>query len=122
MMLNVQVDTETGIALLEPQGALTQSDFETAAAQIDPFIEELGKLNGLIIHVEHFPGWDSFGALSSHLKFVREHHREIKRVAFVTDSPIGKLAEKLASHFVDADVKEFPFSQMEQARAWLTVA
>ncbi len=121
-MLNVQVDTETGIALLEPQGALTQSDFETAAAQIDPFIEELGKLNGLIIHVEHFPGWDSFGALSSHLKFVREHHREIKRVAFVTDSPIGKLAEKLASHFVDADVKEFPFSQMEQARAWLTVA
>ncbi|NOR72595.1 MAG: STAS/SEC14 domain-containing protein, partial [Mariprofundaceae bacterium] len=70
-MLNVTVNREDGIAILEPDGALTQKDFESAAAIIDPFIESKEKLNGVIIHTREFPGWDSFTALLSHLKFVR---------------------------------------------------
>ena len=118
-MLNIQVDTEAAIAILEPKGTLGKSDFESAAAQIDPFIEEAGGLAGLVILVEHFPGWDSFGALASHLKFVKEHHRKIKRIAFVTNSAIGKMAERLADHFVDADVKLFDFDLLEEAKAWI---
>ena len=119
-MLNIELDQSTGIAILEPQGALAQSDFESAAQSIDPFIEEVGQLKGLIIHVQDFPGWDSFGALASHLKFVKEHHREIGRIAFVTDSPIGNLAEKIASHFVAAKVKHFPFVELAAARDWVS--
>ena len=118
-MIHVELDTTNGIALLEPQGALEQGDFEKAAAQIDPAIERVGKLNGLIIHVEKFPGWDSFGALVSHLKFVRSHHQEIGRIAFVTDSSIGNLAEKVASHFVVAEIKHFDFKSMDAARDWI---
>ena len=118
-MIHVELDMEHGIALLEPQGALEQTDFEKAAAQIDPAIEQLGRLSGLIIHVEKFPGWDSFGALVSHLKFVRSHHSEIDRIAFVTNSPIGNLAEKVGSHFVAAEIQYFDFESLETARKWV---
>ena len=68
-MLTVKVDKANGIALLEPDGPLSKEDFESAVKIIDPFIEKNEHLNGLIIHTESFPGWDSFAALSSHLKF-----------------------------------------------------
>ena len=118
-MLNVELDRENRVAVLEPQAALTKSDFEAAAAQIDPLIEEAGSLAGLIIKVDHFPGWDSFGALASHMKFIKDHHREIKRIAFVTDSPIGNMAEKMGSHFVAAEVRHFAFQALEDAKAWI---
>jgi hypothetical protein len=39
-----------------------------------------------MIHTESFPGWESFGAFVSHLKFVGDHHRQIERIAAVTNS------------------------------------
>ena len=89
-MLLVEIDEASGIAVLEPSGPLSKDDFELAAKIIDPYIEKSGKLNGLIIHAESFPGWDSFAALSSHLSFVREHHKIISRVALSTDSAFNR--------------------------------
>lgn len=118
-MLNVQLDQEEAIAILEPNGALSKEDFIEASRVIDPFIEASGKLNGLIIYVKAFPGWDSFSALVTHLKFVNEHHKKISRLAFVTDSPVGKFAEHIASHFVQAEVQSFSFDQLEEAQIWI---
>ena len=118
-MLNVQLDQEKAIAILEPNGALSKEDFIKASQIIDPFIEASGKLNGLIIHVRSFPGWDSFSALVTHLKFVNEHHKKISRLAFVTDSPVGKFAEHIASHFVQAEVQSFAYEQLEEAQTWI---
>lgn len=118
-MLIVKLDRENRVAVLEPTGALEKTDFEKAAEEIDPYIAEQGNLNGLIISVEKFPGWDSFGALVSHMKFVKGHHREVKRIAFVTDSPIGNLVEKLGCHFVAAEIKHFAFPELDQAREWI---
>jgi len=89
-MLSVQVDEAKGVAILEPEGALSKDDFARAAKAIDPHI--------------------SFGALASHLKFVRGHHRKIRRVAPCTDSAIGKVAPRVARHFVAAE--------LELAKAW----
>lgn len=75
-MLSVEIDEENRVAILEPNGALSKSDFVSATEIIDPYIEMSGSINGLIIHVESFPGWESFTALCSHLKFVREHHKK----------------------------------------------
>ncbi len=119
-MLSVEIDEINGIAILEPDGRLSKSDFEAAAKQIDPFIERTGQLNGLIIHTKSFPGWDSFAALVSHFKFVKEHHKKITRVALSTDSVVGTFAESVASHFVNAQIKLFSFQELEQARNWVT--
>jgi len=117
-MLSIKLDEENGIAVLEPGGRLSREDFEAAAKQVDSYIEKSGPLNGLVIHSERFPGWDSFAALSSHLRFVKEHHKKISRVAFASDSPLGHLAETVGRHFVNAEIKAFPFSDLEKAEAW----
>ena len=118
-MLEINLDKENKIVTLEPHGALTQDDFQSVAKIIDPFIEESGNLNGVIIYTKSFPGWESFTALTDHLKFVREHHKEISYVAFVTDSIIGDFGQKIANHFVKATVKNFSYNDLNSAKAWI---
>jgi hypothetical protein len=56
----------------------------------------------------------------SHFQFVRDHQRHVKKVAVVTDSPLGDVAEHLASHFVSAEIKHFPGGETEAAKQWIT--
>ena len=118
-MLKIELDENEGIAILEPDGELSENDFKAAAGIIDPYIKNYGELKGMAIHVKDFPGWDSFGALVTHLKFIGEHHEKIARIAFVTDSPVGSIAEKIGSHFVKAKIKEFDFEELEAAKSWI---
>ncbi|MFK8043394.1 STAS/SEC14 domain-containing protein [Congregibacter sp.] len=118
-MLTVDFDDRAGVLVLEPQGELSKSDFTEAAKAVDPYLERNANLCGLIIHVDSFPGWDSFASLIAHLKFVRDHHARVSRVAFATNSPIGSVAEKVASHFIKAEIKSFDFDQFDAARDWL---
>ena len=118
-MLSVTIDEENGIVVLEPEGPLSKNDFESAARIIDPYIEDANQLIGLIIHTKSFPGWDSFAALISHLRFVKEHHEKLLRVALSTDSTVGRFAESVASHFINAEIKHFSYQQMDQARLWV---
>jgi SpoIIAA-like len=104
--------------VLEPQGALSKDDFERAAKAIDPHIEKAGRLNGIVVRIKEFPGWDSFGALAAHLKFVKGHHRKIARVALCTDSALGAVAPKIGRHFVQAEIRAFKSSELEPAKAW----
>ena len=117
-MLNVRIEKTDGVVQLEPDGPLSKQDFESAATLVDSYIEEGGKINGLVIYTKSFPGWDSFAALSSHLRFVKEHHKIIARVAFATDSLVGNFAEKVASHFVNAEIRVFSYQELGQALEW----
>lgn len=118
-MLSTQIDEVNGIALLEPDGPLTEDDFKSATKVIDPWIEKNKELRGLIIHTPTFPGWESFAALSSHLIFVKEHHKKISRVALATNSKVGGFAEKIANHFVKAEIKLFSYQDLEKAKLWI---
>ena len=44
------------------------------------------------------------------------------KVALVTDSALGDVAERLASHFVAAEIKHFPAGQAEAAKRWIREA
>ncbi|MEP1470071.1 MAG: STAS/SEC14 domain-containing protein [Halieaceae bacterium] len=118
-MLKTHLDNVTGIAVLEPDNSLSESDFKSAASIIDPYIEEHGVLRGLIIATKEFPGWESFAAFLSHLSFVKNHHKKITRIAIVTDSPIGNLADSIVDHFVAAEVVSFGYSQKNKAQEWI---
>jgi SpoIIAA-like len=89
------------------------------ARTVDPYIEATGDLRGLIVEASAFPGWDGFGAMAAHFRFVRDHHERIKRIAIVTDAPLGNLVEKLASHFVAATSKHFPAGEIRAAEQWI---
>lgn len=113
------MDTESKIVTLQPHGSLRKEDFDNAVKIIDPFIEEHGKLNGVIIYTESFPGWEDFAAFNRHLVFIKNHHKEIKKLAFVTNSMVGDFGEMVSGHFVDASVKNFDFEQLADAKEWI---
>ena len=118
-MVEHKLDTTDSILYLRPTSALAAEDFAKIASTVDPHIEATGGLAGIVIEAPSFPGWESFGATAAHFRFVRDHHRRVKKIAVVTDSTFGKLAEHLASHFVAAEIKRFPAGQAEAARQWI---
>jgi stage II sporulation SpoAA-like protein len=118
-MLQHELLRDRGILILKPEGALRAEDFATLAGTVDPYIEQNGKLNGLMIEAPSFPGWENFAALLSHLRFVRDHHRQIRRIAIVSDSPLLAAAPKIASHFVSAQVRTFPANDRAAALSWI---
>jgi stage II sporulation SpoAA-like protein len=118
-LIDVKLLSDKGILVITPQGALTADDFRKVAVVADREIAEKGGLAGLLIHADSFPGWDSFGSLIEHLKFVRDHHRKIARVAAVTDSGFVKVARVVATHLAHPDIRQFPPDQADRALAWL---
>jgi SpoIIAA-like len=118
-MLEYEFDTANSILLVKPESALEKNDFVQLAQAVDPQIEESGDLAGLIISAPAFPGWDSFGSMVTHFRFVRDHQKHVKKIAVVTDSHLGDVAEHLGSHFVSAEIQHFPAGQIEQARQWI---
>jgi N-acetylglucosamine kinase-like BadF-type ATPase len=118
-MLDHTLDAANSILHLRPKAALQKEDFAQLAKIVDPHIEKTGDLAGLILEAAKFPGWDSFGALAAHLRFVRDHHKRVKKIAIVTDSAMGNVGEKLASHFVAAEIKHFAAGQTEAAKQWI---
>lgn len=118
-MIHFELLRDKGVLVLSPDGPLEKEDFDRLSREIDPFILSNGKLAGLMICAKAFPGWESFGALISHLRFVRDHHRKIDRIAAVTDSEFLKIMPHLAKHFVSAEIRHFPSDEQTQALAWL---
>ncbi len=118
-MLKIDLDKKASTLILEPKEAFQCKDFEEVTKLVDPFIQSSGQLKGIIIYVKDFHGWDSFSALVRHLKFIKNHHKKVSHIAFVTDSLIGDLAEHMGSHFVQAQVKHFPFTHLKEVKQWI---
>ena len=119
-MIEHRLDAARSILYLRPAGALQKEDFAQLARTVDPHIEAKGGLAGIVLDIKAFPGWESLGAMAAHLRFVRDHHRKVRRIAIVTDAKIGTLGEKLASHFVAAQIKHFPAGQVQAGEKWIT--
>jgi len=109
---------ESGVLVIEPTGPLRADDFDALALVVDPWIEAHGHLRGLVVHARAFPGWDSLGSVFRHLRFVRDHHRRIHRVALCVDGQVAVLAPKVAEHFVKAELRHFDYDQLDLAIAW----
>lgn len=118
-MIEYTLDTVNSILYVRPTASLEKEDFAQLATAVDPYIEKTGGLTGLIIEAPTFPGWESLGALTTHFRFVLDHHKHIKRVALVTDSTLGTVAEHLAAHFVSADIKHFAARDLKAATQWI---
>lgn len=118
-MLEHELWPDLGILIVSPKGALEAADFQRLAAEVDPYLERAGQLRGLMIYAESFPGWQDFGALISHIRFVKDHQQRVTRVAAVTDSGFLSILPAIANYFVRADVRHFHYDQKDAALAWL---
>jgi hypothetical protein len=118
-MIQHELLSEQRILILRPEAALRSEDFAKISRVVDPFIESHGDLRGVMIDAPSFPGWENFAALLSHLRFVRDHHRRIRRVAVVSGHPLLSVAPKIANHFLNAELKTFGPADRAAALAWL---
>ncbi len=104
-MIDFELLRDRGVLVVSPDGPLKVTDFEQLLRDLHEVVPRLGKLRSAL--------------LMSHLKFVGDHHRQIERIAAVTDSGFLKIMPRIADHFVQAKVKHFDFEQKDQALAWL---
>lgn len=119
-MLEFNLDEKDSVLTVRPKSALEESDFENLAKAVDPYIAKTGDLRGIIVDAPEFPGWKSFKDMVVHLRFVRDHHKHVKKVAIVTSSRFGGVAEALGAHFVSAEIRNFSPSELSAAKQWIT--
>jgi len=117
--LSFELLEEQGVLIMQPDGELEAADFERVSARLDPYLQEAGVLNGVMIVAEHFPGWDDLAALTAHVRFVRDHQAKIRRVALVTSDRLVSSVPRLASRFVGAEVRAFPMQERDEALLWV---
>jgi hypothetical protein len=53
-----------------------------------------------------------------HLRFVRDHHRAVRRVAWAAHGKQADLIAGLGEHFVHAEIKRFAYDDRDEAVVW----
>ena len=114
-MLHFERLDDRRILIINAEGSLEESDFQKFAEQIDLEGAAQDRPTRVMIRTESFPGWDSFQAFAAHLTFVLEHHRQIERIAIVTDSEILKIMPHIASLLVHPKIRQFDLGKANEA-------
>lgn len=119
-MIRYELLPDEELLIVMPEGQLAAEDFQGLAREVDPYLQRNGRLRGLMVHTKSFPGWENFAGLMAHLTFVKNHHRQIEKVAAVTDSNFLAVAPKIAGLFVQAKIRHFAYNDKPAALAWLS--
>jgi hypothetical protein len=109
---------EQGVIVVDVEHPLRAQDFDAVALTADTWIDAHGALQGLVIHARAFPGWENLGSFLRHVRFVRDHHRKIRRIALAADSKLASVVPRVAEHFVAAEIKRFAYDDLDAAIAW----
>ena len=120
-MLDYELIRAESILIVKPVVPLEAADFENLICLIESprFDPEKGRLDGLMIYAKSFPGWENFPAFISHIQFVKNHHRKIRKIAAVTDSGFLSILPQVANHFVQAEIRHFDYDDKDAALVWL---
>jgi stage II sporulation SpoAA-like protein len=120
-MVEIEIDESKGVATLRPTPgqSLTEEDIGNLKAMIDGYLASHETLQGMVVVADYFPGWDSLSAFLSHLKLVREHEKEIDKIAVVSDNGLLHAMPSIADHFVKAKIRNFATSELAQAQEWV---
>jgi stage II sporulation SpoAA-like protein len=110
--------SESGVLVVEVTAPLRAQDFDALAATADAWLETHDALPGVVIHARQFPGWENAASMLRHFRFVRDHHRAVRRVALAADGKRADLIAGLAEHFVHAEIKRFGYDGLDEAVAW----
>ncbi|MCB1197708.1 MAG: STAS/SEC14 domain-containing protein [Deltaproteobacteria bacterium] len=116
--LTHELDQVSGILTIDITAPLSAGTFSSITRVVDPWIEQHGQLQAIIIHTITFPGWENLGSVFSHIEFVKNHHQHVAKVALVADGTMLELMPTLGKHFVKAQVKHFAYDDLASAKQW----
>ncbi|MFF7241721.1 STAS/SEC14 domain-containing protein [Streptomyces collinus] len=109
---------ESEVLVVEVRQPLRAQDFDALAQTADSWLETHDELAGVVVHARAFPGWENITGMLRHVRFVRDHHRKVRRIALAADSKLAALVPHLADHFVRADVRQFGYEELDDAVSW----
>ena len=121
-MLAYHLNESTGIVELRPRGRLEARDFASLALTVDGYLEDHGKLRGVVVELDHFPGWDDWDAVAAHLRFLRQHMPRVERVALVNDNPWLEPLPEVLNLITPLEVRRFATERRGEAFAWVASA
>lgn len=121
-MINTNIHDEQNVISIMPVGKVSEAEFDALANTINRYINERDQVPGLVIEARHLPHWDSFSAFLRHMKFIKNHHKVVKKVAIVGDGHTLQILPSLVDHFVSAKLRHYRAEQVADAIAWAAAA
>lgn len=119
LALDFNLDEKDGVLGLEIHGPLSSENIDALSHVVDDYLGTHEFLKGIVIHSKNFPGWEDCGSAMSHFRFVRDHHKKVKKVALAADGVVPEVGPALAQHFLSAEVKHFDSKALKEANSWV---
>jgi hypothetical protein len=120
-MLETEIDEKNNIFVVTPKGTVSEADFEGLGATVNDYINRTDQAPSIVLDAAGLPHWKNSAALFAHMKLVRDHHKLISKVALVSDSTTLSIMPALVDHFLDAKIRHFPQSKLEEAKSWASL-
>ena len=111
------IPSEGNLVTVEVSGKLTQEDYEELVPSWRAVIARHGKMRLLFV-MHDFHGWEPHAAWDD-LRFDLKHAEQVERIAMVGEKKWQDWMTKIASWFVEADVRYFDSSRRAEAEQWV---
>ncbi len=106
-----------GVVAFKAVGKLTHDDYQKLLPTLEKIIAEEGRVS-LLLELENFHGWNMEAARDDY-QFASHHRHSFERIAIVGDRRWEKWLTRLASPFIDGQVRYFTHDQLPQAWDWV---
>ena len=102
---------------VEVSGQLTQDDYDALVPSWRATIARHGTMRMLFV-MRDFEGWTPQAAWED-FRFDLKHHQQVERIAMVGEKQWQHWMTKIASWFVDPEVRYFDATQENEAESWV---
>jgi len=118
-MVTIMPESHANVVGIKAEGKVTDEDYKTIIIPaIDAMLAENDKGNFLYYLSPEFAGFE-LGAMWDDFKYAAGHHTKFNRIALVGGPRWVEWSSKVCGHFVDAEVKAFEDSELEDAWNWV---
>lgn len=118
-MIEILPKSQGNIMGVKASGTLTTQDYEEVLIpKMEAVLKNNDKARFLYYVSDDLEGIEP-GAMWDDAKFAGEHRDRFDKIAIVTDSKWMQWSTKVASWFMQGEVKSFPGNQLDEAWNWI---
>ena len=118
-MIEIMPESNGSALALKATGKLTDADYkEVLIPNIEEIIKQSGKAKVLLYLPEDFAGWEPHAAWDD-ARFGLQHRNDFEKLAVVGGAKWVEWATKIASYFMEGEVKTFPEAHLSEALDWV---
>jgi len=98
-------------------GTVKKDDYAVLVPEVEALVAKEDDIR-LLMEMTEFK-WEAIGAWGADIKFGRDYHKRIARMAIVGDKRWEKWLTKVAAPFYAGDAKFFTSTDVDAAWAWM---